>query len=640
MKSIENVQIKDTFWRSYLETVKKEVIPYQWEALNDRLPNTEPSHAIENFRIAAGEAEGEFFGMVFQDSDVAKWLEAVAYILKDEPNEQLEKTADEVIDLLERAQQEDGYLNTYYTIKEPNNRWTNLTDNHELYCAGHLIEAAVAYYKATNKRKFLDVVCKYADYIDQVFGEEEGKIHGYPGHQEIELALLKLYEVTENERYLHLSHYFIHQRGKQPHYFDEERKRRGQTGPNWYIGGNQYNQSHQPVIEQKQAVGHSVRAVYMYTAMADLAKKTNNESLKIACENLWENVTQKQMYITGGIGSSEHGESFSFDYDLPNDTSYTETCASVGLVFWARNMLGLEKNRKYADVMERALYNGTISGMDLDGKKFFYVNPLEVWPKACNHRFDKRHVKAVRQQWFTCACCPPNLARMIGSIGDFIYSTEDNQLFVHLYIGSESAVSIKNQKVKVIQETNYPWDGDVKLSIEIESATEFTIALRIPGWCKNPVVKVNNQLISVEHLENGYLYINRTWENNDQIELIFPMKPERIWSNPKVRENLGKVAIQRGPILYCLEEVDNGKELPAIQLPRQSILQEVNGTGLFEGMVTIKAEAYRLVENTDDLYVNNALLKTPCIIKAVPYFAWCNRQPGEMLVWINEDRNV
>src|SRR5690606_21768919 len=307
-KAKNSVKISDKFWRHYQEVVREQVIPYQWEALNDRLPNTAPSHAIENFRIAAGEAEGEFYGMVFQDSDVAKWLEAVAFSIETKQNPELEKTADEVIDLLGRAQGEDGYLNTYYTVKEPEKRWTNVRDNHELYCAGHLIEAAVAYYRATGKDKFLNIMIKYADYIDTVFGPEEDKIKGYPGHQEIELALVKLYDVTGNKKYLNLSKFFIDERGKQPHYFDIEKEKRNDTNPFWFNNNYAYHQAHKPVREQKEAVGHAVRAVYMYTAMADLAAKTNDPELKKVCETLWENVTRKQMYITGGIGSMVFGE--------------------------------------------------------------------------------------------------------------------------------------------------------------------------------------------------------------------------------------------------------------------------------------------------------------------------------------------
>ncbi|MCR2823031.1 glycoside hydrolase family 127 protein [Lederbergia panacisoli] len=631
-------KVTDTFWRRYMDIVRDEVIPYQWEALNDRIEGAAKSHAIENIRIAAGVAEGEYHGFVFQDSDVAKWLEAVAYSLATDPNPELEKIADELIALLGKAQQEDGYLNTYFTVKEPEARWTNLRDQHELYCAGHMMEAAVAYYRATGKRELLDIMCRFADYIDSVFGVEEGKIQGYDGHQEIELALVKLYEVTGNEKYLKLSTFFIEERGKQPHFFDKESEARGDNNPFWYFGSYKYSQSHLPVREQKEAVGHSVRAMYMYAAMADLAEKTGDATLKEACKTLWDNVTNKQMYITAGIGSSEFGEAFSFDYDLPNDLSYTETCASIGLVFWARRMLNLEVNSSYADVMERALYNGTISGMELDGKKFFYVNPLEVWPEACS-RHEKRHVKPVRQKWFNCACCPPNLARLIASNGQYIYTERNNEIFVNLYMGNEASFEFNGKKVNIVQKTEYPWDGAVLISVSPEAATEFTVALRIPGWCRKADLKVNGENVAVENTVNGYMYLTRTWNPDDQIELKFDMPVERMKAHPRVRENAGKTALQRGPIVYCIEEVDNGANLPNISLPQNARLEAYFDGDLLGGVVVIQAEAARLEES----HWGQALYKAAeekyqsHTLKAVPYFAWCNRKPGEMLVWLNEN---
>ncbi|QDP39470.1 glycoside hydrolase family 127 protein [Radiobacillus deserti] len=631
------VTITDKFWKERMEVIRNQVLPYQWDALNDRLPDTEPSHAIENFQIAAGEKTGEFYGMVFQDSDVAKWLEAVAYSLENNPDENLENIADEVIDLLERAQGEDGYLNTYYTVKEPDKRWTNVRDNHELYCAGHLMEAAVAYYKATGKEKFLHMMCRYADYIGTVFGEEG--IKGYPGHQEIELALVKLYDVTGNDKYLNLSKFFIDERGKLPHYFELEKENRGDTQPFWFHNDHAYSQAHLPVREQKEAVGHAVRAVYMYTAMADLASRTNDESLKRACETLWENVTQKQMYITAGIGSMEFGEAFSFDYDLPNDISYTETCASIGLVFWAKRMLELQAHHTYADVMERALYNGTISGMDLSGKKFFYVNPLEVQPEACEKRHEKKHVKPVRKTWFGCACCPPNIARLIASIGEYIYTQSENALFVHLYMGNQTKVNVAGQQIDITQQTNYPWDGSVSLTVSPETEANFTIALRIPGWARHASIKVNGEVMDYgELVKDGYVYINRTWKEMDSIQLDIEMTIERIQTNPLVRANIGKVAIQRGPIVYCLEEVDNGKNLPSIFLPRDAELTATYDEHLLNGVVVITGKAERINQNAwgSDLYRPARQTRDIVTMKAIPYYAWCNREAGEMIVWVNE----
>lgn len=641
-KNIKRVKITDHFWRKRIDIIRDEVIPYQWEALNDRIPDAPASHAMKNFKIAAGEESGEFFGFVFQDSDVGKWLEAVAYSLENDPDPELEKTADEVIELIGRAQQDDGYLNTYFTIKEPQLKWRNLRDKHEMYVAGHMMEAAVAYFEVTGKRKLLDIMCRFADHIDEMFGKEENKLRGYDGHQEIELALVKLYKATGNERYLQLSKYFIDERGQQPHYFDLEKKARNDDKEFWWhdeYGDYSYHQAHLPVRDQKEAIGHAVRAMYMYTAMADLAIETGDHTLKEACERLWENVTNRQMYITGGVGSQDFGEAFSFDYDLPNDTCYTETCASIGLVFWAKRMLGIEKNGKYADVMERALYNGTISGMDLDGKKFFYVNPLEVWPKANEKRQDKTHVKPVRQKWYSCACCPPNLARLIASIGQYVYSVDSNQLFVHLYMGNESELDIAGQKVQIIQETNYPWDGNVQITLSPENEREFTVAVRIPGWCKLAALKVNNELVDIDCCtKNGYAYITRTWKKGDKIVLVLPMPVERVRANPKVRENVGKVSLQRGPIVYCLEEVDNGANLPNILLPKDSELEVTFQEELLGGISVITAKAERIDDQAwvNELYMTYEKDTKSITLKAIPYYAWCNRQPGEMLVWIME----
>jgi Uncharacterized protein conserved in bacteria len=438
---LNKVRIEDSFWSEYIRLVRDVVVPYQWEALNDRVPEAEPSYAIRNLKIAAGDESGEFGGMVFQDSDVSKWLEAVGYLLASGPDPDLEEVADGVVDLIGRAQQPDGYINTYFTLKEPDNRWTNLAECHELYCAGHLIEAAVAYYSATGKSKILDIACRFADYIDTVFGREPGKLQGYDGHQEIELALVRLYQVTGRPKYLELSQYFLDQRGTKPHFYASEFEKRGGKVhfPQLDMAHDlSYSQAHLPVREQETAEGHAVRAVYMATAMADVAAKSGDVSLLDACKRLWRNIVSRRMYITGGIGSMEHGESFTFDYDLPNDTVYAETCASIGLIFFAQRMLQIEPVSEYADVLERALYNTVVSGMSRDGTRFFYVNPLEVHPEACgkNHIYD--HVKPVRQGWFSCACCPPNIARLLASLGGYIYSSKDRTLYTHLYIGGQA----------------------------------------------------------------------------------------------------------------------------------------------------------------------------------------------------------
>ncbi|CAG7644867.1 glycoside hydrolase family 127 protein [Paenibacillus allorhizosphaerae] len=640
---LQNVKIEDDFWSEYAKRIREVVIPYQYETLNDRVPGVEPSHAIRNFRIAAGVEEGEFGGFVFQDSDLAKWLEAVAYVLTTHPDETLERLADEVIDLIEAAQQPDGYVNTYFTIKEPDKRWTNLTDCHELYCAGHMIEAAVAYYRATGKKKLLDVMCRFADYIGTVFGEEEGKLKGYDGHQEIELALVKLYQATGSDRYLRLSQYFIDQRGQAPHFFLEEWERRGRTS-HWRGGPQKppqlsYFQSHLPVREQETATGHAVRAVYMYTAMADLAAHTGDESLLQACRKLWSNIVRKQMYITGGIGSTHHGEAFTFDYDLPNDTVYAETCASIGLIFFASRMLRLEAKGEYADAMERALYNTVIAGMARDGKHFFYVNPLEVWPEASRHNPGKHHVKPTRPGWFACACCPPNVSRLIASLGEYMYTANGRTAFVHLYIGGEAAVELDHTTVTLTQETRLPWEGSVNLRIAAEAPAEFTIAMRIPAWSRTPVLRVNGEAVDVAScLQDGYAYIRRLWKAEDWIELEFHMEIQLIRSHPRVRANAGKVAIQRGPLVYALEATDNGAPLASLCLDKTSPMTARFDAELLGGAIVIEGRAMREEEASWGDYLYEAKPKTSETIpfKAIPYFLWGNRGEGEMTVWVRE----
>jgi len=637
---LKNVKLNAGLLAQKNKLVRKEVIPYQWQALNDELPDTEPSHAVENFKIAAGRSEGEFQGMVFQDSDVAKWLEAVAYQLTVNSDPELEKRADEVIDLIGEAQQEDGYLNTYFIVKEPEMKWKNLAECHELYCAGHLIEAAVAYYKATGKDKFLNIMQKNADLIESKFGPEADKLKGYPGHQEIELALIKLYEVSGKEKYRDLAKFFIDQRGKDPFYFDQEWEERGKID-HWddfhQNVKRDYYQAHAPVREQKEAAGHAVRALYMYSGMADVARVTGDQSLIGACKQLWDNTTSKQMYITGGTGSSVQGESFTFDYDLPNDTAYTETCAAVALVFFAQRMLHLEKKGEYADIMEKALYNGALSGMSQNGKRFFYVNPLEVQPEVCEQREDHKHVKPKRQKWFGCACCPPNLARLLASIGSYVYSQNEEQLFVNLYADNQSEFEFKGQNVEVSQKTNYPWDEEIEIKLKAEKEVEFELALRIPGWCRKAALQLNGKNIDLtEIIEAGYAKIKRKWQK-DRIKLILKMPVEKIYANPEVREDIGKVSLQRGPIVYALEEIDNGKNLPAVYLADDAELKAEYKEDLLGGVTVVKGSAYKLDKDSfgSSLYSTQKPEFKQIEIQAVPYYTWDNRESGEMLVWLN-----
>ena len=643
---LHKLKINDPFLGQYQQLVRDVVIPYQWDALNDRIPEAEPSHAITNFRIAAGLEQGEFYGMVFQDSDVAKWLEAVAWSLCQKPDPALEKTADEVIDVVAAAQCEDGYLNTYFTVKAPGERWTNLAECHELYCAGHMIEAGVAYFQGTGKRHLLDVVCKLADHIDSVFGPAAHQLHGYPGHLEIELALMRLYDVTQESRYMALVKYFVETRGVQPHFYDIEYEKRGKTshwhnyGPAWMVKDKAYSQAHLPLSEQPTAIGHAVRFVYLMTGVAHLARLSDDESKRQDCLRLWKNMAQRQLYITGGIGSQSSGEAFSSDYDLPNDTVYAESCASIGLMMFARRMLEMEADSQYADVMERALYNTVLGGMALDGKHFFYVNPLEVHPKslAFNHIYD--HVKPIRQRWFGCACCPPNIARVLTSLGHYLYTARPDALFINLYVGNSMAVPVGDKELQLRISGNYPWHEQVQIDITSPVPVEHTLALRLPDWCDNPQVALNGEPVA-GNVQLGYVYLTRQWQEGDSLILTLPMPVRRVYGNPRVRQQAGKVALQRGPLVYCLEEADNGAELHNLSLPAESTFSVFEGKGLFSHKMLIQAEGFaqRAVESTTQplwQYDRAPGTRQPQTLTFIPWFSWANRGEGEMRIWVDE----
>ncbi|WP_058303631.1 glycoside hydrolase family 127 protein [Gorillibacterium timonense] len=643
-----NIQIEDPFWSDYIRLVREVMVPYQWEALNDRVQDAEPSHAIRNFKIAAGLEAGEFHGMVFQDSDVAKWLEAAAYLLETRRDSALEEIADGVIDIVVGAQREDGYLNTYFTLKEPGKEWSNLAECHELYCAGHFIEAGTAYFRATGKRKLLDAVSRFADYIDSVFGREPGKLHGYDGHQEIELALVKLYRTTGNEKYLNLSRFFLDQRGTMPHYFEEEWEKRGRTVhfPQLsMVHDHSYSQSYLPVREQMDAEGHAVRLVYMCTAMADIAAETGDAQMLSACKKLWDSITGKRMYITGSIGSMEQGESFSADYDLPGDLAYAETCASVGLMFFARRMLKLHRSSRYADVMERALYNTVIGGMSLDGTRFFYVNPLEVYPDVIGKNKNYDHIKAERQGWFSCACCPPNVARLLASLGEYIFTLQDDALYVELYIGARTRVELGGQMVDVELHSDYVSEGKVRLVVNPERNGEFTLALRMPEWTDRVDILAGGETESVTCAgEDGYIRLTRKWHPGDTVELTFSMPVRRMKSHPLVRQTYSKVALQRGPFVYCLEEADNGKRLYQLRLKEDGEYTLGEEEEFPKGVKTLQTAGYRVSSEgkwTNRLYQSDTgYVCEPVDLKLIPYFAWANRGIGEMSVWIFEDTRL
>lgn len=629
--SVKQVKIQDDFWSKIQSIVTDTVIPYQEKILKDEVAEVEKSHAIKNFKIAAGLEEGDFYGMVFQDSDVAKWIEGAAYSLTFKPDQELENRIDKIIDIIEKAQQEDGYLNTYFTIKEPEHRWQNLQECHELYCAGHMMEAAVAYYEATGKDKLLRVMERMADHIDSLFGHDKRK--GIPGHQEIEIGLMRLYRATKKDKYLKLAKYFIDERGKNPNYFLEEKEKRGWVHFNMNPLDYNYAQVYAPVREQEEAVGHSVRAVYMYTAMADIAGETMDEGLYNACERLWDNIANKKMYITGGIGSTVHGEAFTVDYDLPNDTAYAETCASIGFAFFTKKMLDIHPCNKYGDVLEQILYNGILSGMQLDGKKFFYVNPLEVDVRVSGVVPGLTHVLPERSGWYTCACCPPNLVRILTSLGAYAWSESDDTIYSHLFISGKAELN----NADVTLSTKYPWEGHHHYLVQSKRKKPFTIAIRIPAWAPNVEVKVNGKFVDTEDkVRGGYLYIKRDWGENDCIDFMFKVVTRRIYSNTAVKDNAGCIAYMRGPFVYCFEGCDNGEELSALRIPRNApVTKEVLKDGYLEGIIALKLKGIRLI-STNKLYSMNPPAETETFLTAIPYFAWGNRGKNSMRVWMME----
>lgn len=621
--SYKNVGIDDHFWSPRLKVNRESTIPYEYE-------QCKKTGRIDVFKL--NQDAKKLNPHIFWDSDVAKWIEAASYTLSQHYDSRLDEQMDEVIDLIQSAQQPDGYLNTYYTLIRPEDRWTDLEGGHELYCAGHMIEAAVAHFEATGKKTLLDVVCGYADYIDSVFGKEPEKKRGYPGHEEIELALVKLYRVTREERYLHLSQYFINERGQLPNYFDEERQNWKEPGfLNTMAGdvGNQkeYNQSHKPVREQEKPVGHAVRAMYLYTAMADLANELGEQSLLHACERLWDQLVDKRMYITGGIGSTEKNEGFTDDYDLPNETSYAETCAAIGSIFWNHRMLQFSCDRRYADLLERTLYNAVLVGVSLDGENFFYGNPLQS------------NGDVHRQEWFDVACCPPNIARLLSSLGQYIYSQSDRDLAVHLFVQSTCNTEINGHNITFHQKTNYPWDSKSEFTINLEEPARFGLRLRIPQWCTGYKILVNAQEYEAaqDAMENGYVRLEQLWENGDTVELRLSMPVKRIYAHPNVRQCVGKVALQRGPLIYCLEQVDHSLPVTSIFLPDNGNFKVDFKKELLNGISTISGEALAMTSSEGaHLYGSGSPEMKKCSFKAIPYYSWDNRESGPMTVWVHE----
>ena len=629
--ALTGCRIDDSFWNRYTRLVTQQIIPYQHRVLHDLLPGAPESHCIRNFRIAAGLEEGDFRGWVFQDTDLAKWLEAVAYSLAYAPDPELERVADDMIRLIGMAQEKNGYLNTYFSTLHPGQQYCNLKEGHELYTAGHFIEAAVAYYRATGKKEFLGIMSACADHICRVFHTEEYAM-AVPGHEEIELALVKLADATGNEAYAQMAKDFIDRRGCSDYLNNEHTLERFVDvwhDRNPYV--SQYGQAHKPVRQQDTAEGHAVRALYLYCGMADIAGRYGDQELLDACIRLYENITQKRMYITGGVGSSGTLERFTTDYDLPNDTAYAESCASIALALFCRRLAHITGEAKYMDTAEQALMNTVLAGVALDGKSFFYVNPLEVVPAFCLPATDKNHVKPRRQSWFGCACCPPNIARTLASLGEYALSGNGEDVWVEIPVSGTYDVVLGGIKATLRIDSDLPYAGRVRLRLTSEQPIEKgRLLLRLPGYAQAPVLKINGADSPI-FTEKGYIPLPP-----GDAELVFQMPARLIYGSPHLAADNGRCAVKKGPLVYCLEETDNGPDLSALSIDPDAPLDERFDLTLFGGTVTVTAQGWRLDAKAfgENLYSTQKPPKTPCTLRFVPYCFWGNREPGEMAVWV------
>jgi len=613
--NFSKVTVEDAFWKPRMEKVAEITIPVCMDQTEIKTPR------IRNFEITAGLRKGDFEGIFYDDSDVFKALEAIAYSLKVKNNPEIEKRADGWIDKIAAAQQPNGYLNTFYTLKEPDKKWTDMS-MHEDYNGGHLIEAGVAYFNATGKRKLLDVAIKFADHFDSLFGPD--KRHWVTGHQELELALVKLYKTTGNKKYLNLADWLLSERG--------HKHAVGYTWTDWR--DTAYAQDVLPVKQQTQITGHAVRAMYLYTGAADVAAMTGDGEYFKAMKTVWEDVVHRNMYVTGGIGSSGSNEGFSVDYDLPNEKAYCETCASVGMVFWNQRMNALSGNAQYIDVLEKVLYNSALDGLSFEGDRFFYGNPL-----ASNGQH-------FRKEWFGTACCPSNIARLVASLGDYIYGVSEKDIYVNLFIGSSTSLTIQDTKVELRQITAYPWNGKVSLEVKPSKKSSFTLRIRIPGWLKGQAVpgdlyqfKEIKQVqlpillngVSVPYTEeSGYALIEREWKMGDIITFELPMDIKRVTARPELKAANNRVALQRGPLIYCVEGTDNEGKAWNFILPDNEAIKANFDEKMLGGLMKLQFSAPTVKISADGLDVSTSKQN----ITAIPYFSWCNRGQTAMQVWL------
>lgn len=636
-----DVTVADPFWTPRLETLRDVTMETVYESL-------EETGRIDNLRIAAGEADGEFSGRYYNDSDVYKWLEAACYLLAVDDDPTLRERVDDLVDVIEGAQEPDGYLNSYFQLVEPSAKWANLHAMHELYCAGHLFEAAVAHHRATGDDQLLDVARRLADHIDEQFGP--GAATGYPGHEEIELALVKLCRETGEGRYLDLASYFIDARGRDPSRFEQE-----VTDPEGVAGrvydrvleGDEYDgryfQDHAPVREQDTAEGHAVRATYLYCGMADVAMETGDRELVDTLERLWSNVTERRMYVTGGLGSSHDGERFTTDYDLPNETSYAETCAALGNVLWNHRMLQLTGEGRFGDVVERTLYNGLLAGLSLSGDRFFYANPLEVnGEEHALHDHDEHRFASERQPWFETACCPTNVPRLLLTLGQYAYLRDgDDALYVTLYVGGSAETTVDGTDVTVAQTTDYPWDGAVELDVDSADPVDFALKLRLPDWCDDYALSVDGGDADAT-AEDGFLTLDRTWTGSTTVELDLDVDVDCVTAHPDVRENAGRVALVRGPLVYCLEGADHDRPLADYALAADPSVAGSYDADLLDGVVTLTADGVAPDRSGWEgaLYRSlGATVPVETSVTAVPYYGWGHRDSSEMRVWVRSHQS-
>jgi DUF1680 family protein len=609
------VNVKDDFWTPRLETNRTVTIPYCFQMC-------EQTGRIRNFEKAARLMEGKHEGIYFNDSDVYKVMEGAAYALQVHPDTMLRLYLDKLITIMHAAQWEDGYLYTFYSVpqRQPEKRWTNERDMHEQYCMGHMLEGAVAHYQVTGDKAFLDIATRCADYLCSVFGP--GKRTDPPGHQEIEIALCRLYRVTGDSKYLDLAKFFLDQRG-----------RTGNRGPDGKGGlYGEYAQDLIPVTQQTEATGHSVRAAYMYTGMADVAALTGNMDYIKAIDAIWQDVVGTKLYVTGGIGASGGNEGFSGKYELPNRTAYCETCASFANIFWNHRMFLMQGDARYIDVLERTLYNAALSGIGMKGDRFFYSNVLESSGTE-------------RSPWFDCACCPSNVARFVPSVPGYTYARRGSDVYVNLFISSDTTIQTAGNKVKLIQQTEYPWKGRVAIRVEPEKDEKFAVCVRIPGWARNeavpsglytfltpvqdkPTLKVNGKAVSPS-LDKGYARLERSWQKGDTIQLDLPMPIRRVVARAEVKADRGRVALQRGPLVFCLEGPDNDGKVQNLVIADQAKLRSEYRPDLLHGVVVLTGKAQLVKRALDGKVIPGGSRA----FTAIPYYAWAHRGRAPMAVW-------